>query len=244
MDREADAEHRLKLAQRRAPALNRVFEAGMPGGRANADLTDWSIAGPAFVLRCASLFGSTMALAAAGRMTDAGLPLRSLFEHTVTFAWIAVDAAAHFPRWLQHDYRSMKAADVDAERTLGQGILTAQERAVLEGKLDSLVSGLPKVPDRASAADDYWGDRIRTVGLKGRHSLRSQYIAYYRHLSAIEHPTLISLGQMAVPRPTTNLASVNFVTSAPALFATTLFITHGVFGWPDAAAVHAVFREA
>jgi hypothetical protein len=94
-----DPEQRQQLAHELLAALGRT----MPRqGQSTGALDDWNVYVPATLARCAYFLESIMVLS--DRQIDSMILLRSLYEHVVTFAWIATDPGEHMPAFVANEF--------------------------------------------------------------------------------------------------------------------------------------------
>ena len=120
---------------------------------------------------------------------NSGILLRVLYEHVVTFCWIATDPASNYPRWQSDGLVQNLKLHNDA---LNYGItfLDPPELAAAQAATDQL-------PDVASMADKvgrHWGgsidgfqSKLANPGPGGLVTFRGMYIPAYRTLSDAVH---------------------------------------------------------
>jgi hypothetical protein len=211
----------------------------------------WQLVGPGLIARQVGSLEALMALRPMDRQADAFVLLRTLYEHAVTFAWIAADPGIdRHRRFLKSDAASRIAADDDA-RKVGVPLLEPEGREEFEDQLRDLPKAMPDLLQRAEAADDHW---LGTVpGLEGSgdaSSYRGLYAVAYRHHSAIAHPSLQGLNFVTIDLPA-GVKRVQFEERDPEmngpyglgviLLAFSLYIANVSLGWPDNDAVSAAF---
>ena len=64
----------------------------------------------ALLVKTASIMRSLLDLTRHGQNTEVMILARSLADHVITFAWLAIDPEAHYPRWERGDARDRLAA--------------------------------------------------------------------------------------------------------------------------------------
>jgi Family of unknown function (DUF5677) len=179
---------------------------------------------------------------------------RSLYEHTVTLAWLTGDAENARERlelFQRDDYEQRRKADVELTKIRGKPLLTDDNKAVVDQ-----VRGLPgsrKAPpftDRAKIGDEEWGERFGfTSSENPLASLRSAYSTLYRFASSFAHPTLLGLNFVA---ERTESATVVFVEKGdqgtkalslvPSLLGFVFVISSDLLGIPRIEDVNRVFE--
>jgi hypothetical protein len=162
----------------------------------------WPLVGPAFVARIVGSAEALWHLHSLERQADAMVVLRTLFEHTVTFAWLAADPSEEqLKRFLKSDSVARLKADDDAI-AVGQPLLSDEKRAEFEKQRDTLPKEMPDLAQRSVAADDYWSGKL--PGLEHSDepvSFRGLYALAYRHHSAVAHPSLMGLNRVSTDDP-------------------------------------------
>jgi hypothetical protein len=228
----------------------------MPAGDSEQD--NWELVAPAFVFTGMSCLCSILALGQfrglpRGGTQDASVLLRRLYEHAVTFAWIAADPDVHVRAWLASDYENRLKANREL-RELGDAGLSA----ATEQKYKSYIAARPKimgnVKTRTIEADRYWSAKIPLHGRKAplpttKLSFESLYTMIYRGASADAHATAGGIspwihgtggGSFVIAVKGGDNDDFPF-TFAPIVFASWLFIVEHVLRWPAADEVTAAF---
>lgn len=234
-----------------------VVESSAPqNGR---ELHNWDVVAPAMLFSAANCLLSLRWLAMTPpprREQDASILLRRLYEHVVCFAWIAIDPAVHAKRWVAYDYRYRLATDLELQQ-LGKSGLDPAQRAAFAAYRQAN-QDMPSLDQRAREADTYWLPRL-AQHLDGRpngdraFSLADEYTSIYRSTSANTHPSPRSLFDYVNPGFANGRFRIGFMptlgdddryayTLAPLTFATMLFISEQVLGYPKADHVFAAFR--
>ncbi len=154
----------------------------------------WPSLGLAMLARMAGTTETIATLTPTGPSTDGFSLLRILYEHVVTFAWIAagpVDERVDLFR----KYDAIERIKTDNDlRSIGDHVLEPDVLRELEVLRDTIAGDLPKLPRRAELADLHWKDRIE--GLKdsaSTYSFRGMYRFLYRRGSTLVHPTLLGM---------------------------------------------------
>jgi Family of unknown function (DUF5677) len=232
-------------------------------------LENWDVVAPAMLFSAASCLLSIRGLASAGaprREQDAAVLLRRLYEHVVTFAWIAIDPVQHSPKWVASDFHYRLKIDDDIMK-LGQPGLDEAMREEFKTFRDTH-GVMPDVASRADAADKHWSTQIEGHGVfpskapatarsivavqGGNWSLRTMYAIIYRSASAVAHPTPFSLstyvvaghplGTFVVGVDPTNQDERFAYTLAPLIYAVMLFVAEHALGRPKRDDVEAAFH--
>jgi len=112
--------------------------------------------GPALLAKAAGTLESMTLLMPAQRLVDAMTLLRTLFENTVTFSWIAIDPGSRVPAWYRTSYYWELHEHLDWEKA-GRGLRTPAEVKELRVQAGRKSDGLPGVPTMAAKADEHWG---------------------------------------------------------------------------------------
>jgi uncharacterized protein DUF5677 len=211
----------------------------------------WKLVGPGLIARQVGSLEALMALRPLDRQADAFVVLRTLYEHSVTFAWIAADPGVdRHRRLLKSDASARITADDDA-RKVGVPLLTDGNRERYEGQQRDLPKAMPDLLQRAEAADESWLGKVPGLeGIDDASSYRGLYAIAYRHHSAIAHPSLQGLNFVTIDLPD-NVKRVQLEERDPEmhgpyglgviLLAFSLYIAAETLGWPDSEAVSAVF---
>jgi hypothetical protein len=158
----------------------------------------WPALGWALLARIAGTTETIVALTPDRPSNDGLCLLRILFEHVVTFAWIAagpIDKRVDLFR--KHDAKERIKADDDL-RKIGDSALEPNTRAELVALRDSINEEYPNLVLRAEAADLYWKERVEEFveDSTSPYSFRGMYRQLYRHASSLVHPSLLGLNRV------------------------------------------------
>ncbi|MBI3770335.1 MAG: hypothetical protein HY271_17830 [Deltaproteobacteria bacterium] len=163
----------------------------------------WPSLGWALLARMAGTTGTIVTLRSSQSANDGFCLLRVLYEHVVTFAWLAADPVdERIDLFRKNDAIERIKADNDL-RSIGDYSLEPETRRQLEALRDSIAGNCPKVPQRAEIADLYWKDRIEEFveDSTSPYSFRGMYRQLYRHGSFLVHPTLLGLNKVTTQNP-------------------------------------------
>ena len=123
------------------------------------------------------------------RYADGVALSRALFEHAVTFAWLAAGTGAERQRqFAKSDAVARLRIDNDC-RALGHPVLTPEMRAWHEATRDSLEREMPSLVKRAEQADEAWAGKISGLHTGAPlQSFRGFYALMYRNHSGLCAP--------------------------------------------------------
>ncbi len=210
----------------------------------------WQVTGPALIARGRNTLESLTAVAAVRHRADASILLRSLFEHFVSFAWLAADPANRMPNWLASDATQRLKIDADF-RTIGEPVFDEKVRREMEARR-SAAAAMPALPERAVRVDEEWGTRLRELNAISPHvSARGIYRAVYREGSSFTHPTIYGIEPVvdgsqqtvfvrAGERPPEHPGALVL---GPLTYALELFVSAEALGWPMKEEIHSVFKR-
>jgi hypothetical protein len=159
---------------------------------ATGDHDAWPLIGAAFLSRMTTTLQHIIDLQSRGRGVDAGILLRSLYEHLVQFAWLAADpSAARIEEWRKDDLHKRLTADTDA-RQRGVWLYGDEGRRQLESQVAGMTGNPLILEQLAHAADKAWAGKLDAVGHGSPSqvmSFRGLYAIVYRNYSAGAHPS-------------------------------------------------------
>jgi Family of unknown function (DUF5677) len=198
----------------------------------------WPTVGPALLARCAGTVEAIGALEPLGRAADVCVLLRSLADHVIAFAWLAVDPDERIPAWRGEDARMRLVIDEEA-RSRGRVVLPHGEReqhARVRRRPDLRIQRL------AVEADAHWSPLLPPMrGDQRIRSFEETYSSVFRFTSSYTHATVIGLGRVATLEPgrtTVHLEPSDetvdaLLPMAPSLFALGLRVGSLSLGWPE-----------
>jgi len=254
----ASAMAQIDRLLRLVPGPITVQTSAPQGGR---ELHNWDVVAPAMLFSAASSLLSLRWLAETPpprREQDASILLRRVYEHAVSFAWIAIDPATNAKRWVAYDYKYRLKLD-DELRGMGRDGLVTATRTSFEAYIEAN-RPIPPLDIRAKEADAHWLPKLakHAVGHENPErlfSMRHEYTTIYRPTSANTHPTPRSLFAYVNPGGAIGKFSIGLdvrladedrfaYTFAPLTFATMLLVAEQVLGYPKAEGVFAAFDDA
>jgi len=115
--------------------------------------------GPAMLFKAAGTLESMILLMSARGTVDAMSLLRTLFENTVTFSWIAISPNDRVTVWSRTSYHWELQEHLDWEKA-GRGLRTPAEVEELRIQAGSKSDRLPGVATMAAEADQHWGESV------------------------------------------------------------------------------------
>jgi hypothetical protein len=193
----------------------------------------WRVAVSTLLLATADTVDHLITEASTVCDTDALTLLRTVFERSVTVAWILVDPDTRWPMWYQ---QSVRSSHVISKEITAYGLEIAQPPAPR-----SDTARLPTLEDQTDDVDAYWPSRVGGLGAVGHHySFRGLYTIIYRTGSQSAHGRFSSLNEyqdwsvrpVQVRRPTVPSDSV-WVALATPVYAIALIIAATRFNWID-----------
>lgn len=204
-------------------------------------LDDWGVIGPGLYTVCAWWFESVVE--SRSRALDSGVLARVLWEHVVTFAWLAADPDKRVPLWVQNESDEREKM-FDEMKTLGIDVPPETDRTVAEYKqyCRGVAGTWPRSPlERARVADKYWGRLLpEAFTHKGKYSFCGQYALLYRGYSAWLHPRIFLLhdfgqklsdGRVRIGRPSPRASQSTGLSIG--LFALALLVGADRLRWPS-----------
>lgn len=232
----------LEAADLRSQRLLQVIDRYLPAAKHSTGAhDDWQLAGPALIARGVRGLHAVRALRPALCNLDAGVVVRSMFEHVVTFAWLAVDHTARMPIWVKYDRQQRIRMDNDC-RSAQMPLLSDEVHAQYVAEIAAIAGELPSLLNRAEAADSHWSTVIAEhPPSSDRTSFRGIYRTLYRHGSALAHATHYGLHPIIedhepgvfVIGPERIEDTTNSFTLAPVVLGMGLVISGVALGWPS-----------
>jgi hypothetical protein len=243
------------LAEWRARRLIELVDPHFPVELPPALVDDsWPMTAHALIARMTGTLQAILQLRPLGRYADATILARSLFEHAVTFAWLAAGTDAERQRrFAKSDSVARLRIDDDC-RALGHPVLIPEMRAWHEENREGLDQEMPGLLQRAEQADREWAGKVPGLHTGAPlQSYRGLYALMYRNHSGYAHPS--GLGLLAVaedlPDGGTRVALEAADENDPdplglamALYTYSLLIAAQILGLPDERDIEAVWNEA
>lgn len=224
----------IDLAWRSIPRL-------APG---TGEFHDWNTYARGAVARCAYLSESVLALG--DRPLDGEVIARSLFDHVITFAWVAATPSERLPTLVADDVRHRLVFAEENAKALGGAMLPDE----VKDEFEALRQRLPTAQLMARAADEHWAGVVSDL-FRGGSSLSALYSRGFRGHSASVHPTALGIGPflssnaagaVVVARPVVHPRRCSFGECTTAM--TLLLVISGqALGWPNRASVTTIWRE-
>jgi hypothetical protein len=237
------------LIAQRAAALAELVERRLPlEADSNGIATAWPLAGPGLLALATASLKSIFLLRPHQAHNDSSRLLRSLYDHVVTFAWLAVDPPARLGPWRKNDLeeRLKMAREFDASDT---ELLPRLARAQMERDIANTEGSVPGLADMALNADKHWLPRIPDLDGTGFKSFRGLYTVLFREHSGLVHATMRGLNHVTVdldpPRKRLVLQAPLDGSRGPYGMATVihtlgLLVASQSLGWPEADEVRAI----
>jgi hypothetical protein len=216
----------------------------------------WQIIGTALLSRMTTTYATVLDLQRGRLEADSSTLTRSLYEHTVHFAWLAADPRpARLGLWHKEDLVQRLKADGDTTAH-GVQMLTPAKRAGFEQQRDAVSGDLMSLADLAIAADKHWAGKLK--GLQKHNepvSLSGFYSVLYRSYSAIAHPSEMGLQRVTdAVRDGRVRVQIELPTSrrsgrsgpwgiAGVVYTIGLLAASESLGWPDPDKVFAIYDK-
>jgi hypothetical protein len=211
--------------------------------------------GPALLARGAGTVQAIAALAPLDREADAGVLLRVLLEHMITFAWLSADPdGRRFMLWFKEDSKRRLAMHNDLPeslREIGGGYLPADMHTFFSGVSTMVEGAAPDLRTRAEQADTDWASRLPGVMHPDNDwgSFLGLYQVVFRYTSAFTHAGQLGLNVVTRRTPTGDVVEMEMrqgvhsaVRMAPLTLGLGLYVSSVAQGWPTKDALDAIFR--
>jgi hypothetical protein len=209
----------------------------------------WRSVLTAYVARIAEMVDTLALLAEPRRQPDALIVLRAIYEHVVTFLWLAIDPRPRVLEWHGHTMVHRRVVHNDARDFGADNVLSAEELAQAER-----ATTVKALIQRAEEVDRYWPARVDGFhthpfdGPKHLLTLRGLYVVVYRLGSRAAHGTMESVDHCVrlegrvhyVERGGREAPNLMWSALSIPLFAMVLVVAHERLGWPDPATVRAI----
>lgn len=183
--------------QRRGRALVELVAQQVPRDFARpVGNAGWPAVGAMHLCRMAATLDAILDLQPRGRLADPAVLLRSLYEHSVHFAWLAADPTARLEGWRRSGLQATVKAHDDAAKR-GIRVLSDERRAEFEAQAAAMVGSSMNTADLAVAADSTWAKKIPGMGPQDQPlSFRGLYAVLYRWYSDLFHPSATGLNRV------------------------------------------------
>jgi Family of unknown function (DUF5677) len=152
----------------------------------------------ALLMKAVSVMRGLLDLARHGHNIEVMILARSLADHVITFAWLAIDPGAHYPRWERGDARDRLAAQERFEKR-GRTLLEPGARVIFERQKANQVRYPPDMDDRADKADEYWATRLGFPA--DDKPFADTYDVIFKHCSSRTHASVQGLNDVLEPTP-------------------------------------------
>ena len=152
----------------------------------------------ALVVKTVGIMRSLLDLTRDGHIIEVMILARSLADHVITFAWLAIDPGAHYPRWERGDARDRLAAE-ERWRSAAATLLEPKVKEMFERQKANPVRYPPDMDDRADKADDYWAARL---GFPANDKpFADTYDVIFKHCSSRTHASVQGLNDVIESTP-------------------------------------------
>jgi hypothetical protein len=152
----------------------------------------------ALLMKTVSITRSLLELTRLERNPEVMILARSLADHVITFAWLAIDPKAHYPRWERDDARERLGAQERWQKR-GRTLLEPGDKEIFERQKANHVKYPPDMDDRADKADEYWARRLRFPA--GDRPFADAYDVIFKHCSSRTHASVHGLNDVLEPTP-------------------------------------------
>jgi len=235
----------LEASLNRANALIALVTRTCPATvHSTLQLDDWNVYAPVSVTRCAYSIESIVRLR--DREVDAGILLRSLVDHAITFAWVAADPTPRLRRVIASEFQKRLAANRNMEDLTGVPWLPVARVEHFEQYIQEVGGLAPDARTMASQADQSWLSCF--PDLSAQYGFGGIYAVCFRHFSAYVHPTTSGLqafvtdavdGGLAIGPPSTDHDCVGLASS---VFGLQLHVCSEIMGWPGNDQINQIFE--
>jgi hypothetical protein len=188
------------------------------------------------------------------RYADATVLARSLFEHAVTFAWLAAGEGPERQRQFAKSDSVARLRIDDDCRALGYPVLEPDRRSWHEENRAGLDREMPGLLQRAEQADRAWDGKVPGLHTGAPlQSYRGFYALMYRNHSGYAHPSGLGLLAVAEGLPgrgtRVDLEAADDddpdpLRLATAIYTYSLLIAAQTIGWPHEPDLRAIWDES
>ncbi len=212
----------------------------------------WPMVGPALLVHATSSLRSIVfRLRPDEAHNDASRLLRSLYDHVVTFAWLAADPPPRLALWRKEDLEERLKVHREFAAA-GEQLLPDADREQMERDVARLQGKAPDLASKAAMADKHWIPRIGALRPGSLSSFRGFYTILFREQSGLVHATFRGLNHVTVDLSPSRKRVVLEVPlgesagpygMATVVYGVGLLIAAQSLGWPDADEVEAIFAS-
>jgi hypothetical protein len=184
-----------------------------------------------------------------GAHNDASRLLRILYDHVVTFAWLASDPPALLAIWRKADLQARLKMDREAS-VAGEQLLADHDREQMERDIAGIEGTVPDLASMAVKVDDYWAQRVEALRPDGLGSFRGLYTILFRQHSGLVHATMRGINHVSVDldAPCVRIVMEDVPSEgngpygmATVVYGLGLLVAAEALGFPDAAGVEHIF---
>jgi hypothetical protein len=236
----------------RATALISLVEGRLEvEGDASGPQTAWPMVGPALLAHATSSLRSIVfRLRPDGAHNDASRLLRSLYDHVVTFAWLAADPPPRLALWRKEDLKQRLKIQREFA-AVGEQLLPDADREQMERDVARIKGNAPDLASKATMADRHWMPRIDALQPHSLRSFRGFYTILFREQSGLVHATMRGLNHVTIdlapPRKRVvlegPLGESSPYSMATVVYGIALLVAAESLGWPDFDEIEAIFAR-
>jgi hypothetical protein len=239
------------IAQRATALINLVEGRLEVEGDVHGPDTAWPLVGPALLTHATSSLRSIVfRLRPDEAHNDSSRLLRSLYDHVVTFAWLAADPPARLALWRKEDLK--ERLKIHGEfAAVGEQLLSDADREQMERDVARIEGTAPDLASKAAMADKHWIPRIEALQPHSLRSLRGFYTILFREQSGLVHATMRGLNHVTIDLAPSRKRVVlegppgesSPYGMATVVYGIGLLVAAQSLGWPDADEIEAIFAR-
>jgi hypothetical protein len=211
----------------------------------NGAINDWRAFSSAILRR--THFALVSVLGMPTREPDASVLTRVLYEHVVTFCWVAIDPPTRLPMLIRTEISAVRAV-MNELNDAGAYEKEAKETHAVLAELETLAAPtgtrMPSVFACAHEAEAHWQGKL-PISLR----LAREYSNLYRPYSAAVHPRIMGLksfvsganGKLTFGYPVTDYPEAAL--AAVSAFQDGLLVAGTCLGWPPVEEVVRAFAD-
>ena len=152
----------------------------------------------ALLIKTVSIMRSLLDLTRHEHNAEVMILARSLADHVITFAWLAIDPEDHYRRWERGDARDRLAAQERWQKR-GRALLEPEVKEMFERQKANQVKYPPDMDDRADKADHCWATRLGFAA--DEKPFADTYDVIFKHCSSRTHASVQGLNDVLEPTP-------------------------------------------